>query len=328
MRISGPMLDNCYIPVARELKEVETILAGLADFGVDLVDIITRHAIDEKGKRIRPAVSLLAASACGIDMSIAVPIGAAIEMLHTATLLHDDVVDDSLIRRGEPSIKMRWGNQASVLIGDLLWSKAIAIFLNTKNQKLIETANNSIAQIIRGELLEMAYANNLETEADVCLEIIGGKTGELFSMAAASGTIAANLEGPYGKALSEYGMYLGKAFQLVDDTMDYAADEKTLGKTPGQDLRKGRLTYPLVLALGRADDTDRKKIREAVMSKKISFDQFLEISQIVKETGGINDTLSLANNLCKKARLELDIFKPSPAQDALRGITQYVISRF
>lgn len=321
------MLERCYIPVAGEMDGVETYLGGLADFGLSTVDSITRYAISNGGKRIRPAIFFLSAKACAFDAATVVEVGAAIEMIHASSLLHDDVIDDSPMRRGNKSVRMRWGNQASVLIGDLLWSKALKILIDIGNDELVSTANESIGKIIRGELLESAYSNNIEIDTNICMDIIRGKTAELFSMAAKSGAIVAGVEGELRSGLADYGFYLGQAFQLVDDVMDYAADEASLGKSKGQDLREGNLTYPLVIALGRADSTQRKKIKDALISNRVSAEQLADISKVIRELGGIDETLSLASDLCMKSKEALGVFRPSMERDSLVGIADYVINR-
>lgn len=244
------MLERIYLPIKREMGEVEDVLRRELRSDISLVDSVSSFATENGGKRIRPAIFLLAARMSGAGDADLARIGAAIEMLHTASLLHDDVVDDAVVRRGVPSVRGRWDNKTSVLVGDHLWHKALKLIVDSGDGALVRSAVRSIGIIIRGELLEVSHQGDATIGADAYMEIIQGKTAELFSLAARAGAVVAGASGQFEDALSSYGFHVGQAFQLMDDLVDYAPGAAARGGTAAMGELSDRLIAQAKAALG------------------------------------------------------------------------------
>jgi octaprenyl-diphosphate synthase len=319
------MLQRIYAPIERALRGVEETIASELHIGVEAVDEIGAYAVKNGGKRIRPAVFLLAAGICGADKVALERLAAAIEMLHCASLLHDDIVDDATKRRGRGTVRVKWGDRMGVLIGDLLWARALGILIEAKNEVLVSKASDVVRNMIRGELIEFSHVNDMSMTREGCLEIMRAKTAELFSMAASAGAIVSGVSAALESALSSYGLELGLAFQLVDDVLDYTADEEVLGKSLGQDLREGRLTYPLVVALERATQHERSVIKDAIVARRIGEAEFSAVSEIIKKNGGIDEAMNLSAANASRAKERLLAFKPSIERDALAALADYLV---
>lgn len=319
------MIDRICIPVGDGLSEVEEVLSSELVSGIDTIDSITRYVVKNGGKRIRPALFLLSSRVTGAQGFPRQ--AAAIEMLHTASLLHDDVVDDAPVRRGLPSARAKWGNQVSVLVGDFLLSRASRIFVEGGNLRLLLAVTEAIGSTTEGELLEIAHQNDAETNADTYMRIIRGKTAALFALAARAPAITSALGAALEGALEDFGLGIGQAFQLTDDALDYVADERRTGKASGTDLREGKLTYPLIAALARAPAEERSVIRNALIAGRSTPDEFRRIADIIVKHGGIEATLDLARDIADKAKDKLTAFKPSIERDALAALADYAVDR-
>lgn len=321
------MPERASIPVETELRQVEDVLMDEISSGTDAIDSIARYCIKNGGKRIRPMLFLLAAKMVGAPRAILPRIGAALEMFHTASLLHDDVVDDAPIRRGKPSAKAKWGNQVSVLVGDLLLCRASKIISDQKNSELMDAVIEAVGQTTEGELVEIAHQNDVTVGRDTYLKIIGGKTAALFGVSARAAAIVANVEENFRGALYKFGLNVGLAFQLADDALDYVADEARFGKSAGTDLREGKLTYPLIVALEHASDSEHGVIRGALLAGEIEAGRFGEVIEIIKHYGGIESTWRLAREYVDQAKSELSAFKPSIERDSLLMLADYAVDR-
>lgn len=313
------------MPLQDELAGVEDVLAGELAVGTEAIDRIMRYAAQNGGKRIRPILCLLAGRV--VRASEMVRLAAAVEMIHTASLLHDDVVDDALIRRGQASVKARWGNKTSVLVGNLLLTKASKIFIGRNDRRLLTAVTDAIAATTDGELLEIFHQNNLEISAETYMRIIRGKTAALFSFAGRIPAIIAGAEKRCETALGEFGLNLGHAFQLADDALDYVADEKRFGKNAGTDLREGKLTYPLIAALSGANADERRTIQNALVARRFSPEQFLAVSEIIGRHGGIEATWKMAREYAQRAKGTLSVFEPSVERDSLIMLADYAVER-
>ena len=321
------MLRRLSIPVQADLEEVEKMLASELTTGMERIDSIIQYVIQNGGKRIRPTVLILAGRMAGAQAKPLPRIAASIEMFHTASLLHDDVIDDAQMRRGKPSAKAKWGNQVSVLVGDLLFCRGSQILVDHGEPRLLQAMNTAISQTTEGELLETLHQNDAEVNADTYMKIIRGKTGALFALAAGAGAIIAGVEHSFEKALHLFGMELGQAFQLADDALDYVADEQRFGKTAGTDLREGKITYPLIIALAKAKVEERQVIRSAIISGHQTPERFGEVVSIIDRYGGIEETLALARSLAESAKSNLSCFRPSIERDALTSLASYAVDR-
>ena len=319
------MLDRICIPVADELSGVEGFLGEELVSGIETIDSITRYVVRNGGKRVRPALMLLSARVSGAKSGPRQ--AAAIEMLHTASLLHDDVVDDAAVRRGLPSARARCGTQVSVLVGDFLLSRASRIFVEEGNQRIMRALSEAIGRTTEGELLEIAHQNDASTDAALYMRIIQGKTAALFDFAARAPAISAGLGTSLEESLGLFGFEVGQAFQLADDALDYVAEESRLGKASGTDLREGKLTYPLIVALERSSAEERASIRDALIAGKATREEFGRIRSIIDLHGGIEATLRLARELAERAKGRLSSFKPSIERDALAMLADYSAER-
>lgn len=321
------VLEQLCIPIQDQLRAVEEVLTSELSTGIETVDSVARYVIKNGGKRIRPAIFLLAARVAGSSDAGLPRIAASIEMLHTASLLHDDVVDGAQIRRAQPSANAKWGNQISVLVGDLLFCRASNILVGYGNAKLTQAMTAAIGFTTEGELLEIANQNNIAVDADTYIRIIRGKTAALFAVSARGGAIVAGIEKTFEDALDAFGFALGQAFQLADDALDYVADESKFGKTAGTDLREGKLTYPLIVALSKSDERERAAIRNALIAGHLTPEKFREIAAIIERHGGIEATWQLASEFASSAKKRLDTFKPSIERDTLMALADYAVER-
>ncbi len=309
------------------MAEVENIFAAHLKSDVSLVTQAARYVTQNGGKRIRPAIFLLSAALAGRNDNRLPYLAAAIELIHTASLLHDDVVDNASLRRGKPSAKVKWGNHVSVLVGDFLWCKASEFFLNHGSDRLSKVVTKAITAITEGEILEITRLNDITVDEATYRKIIEGKTAALFGICGQGAAIMQNLSEKFEAALEEFGFNLGIAFQLKDDVLDYISDDDRLGKESGADLREGKLTLPVILSLKQATPEEASLIREAMMTGQISKDQFKIIVDIVTRYGGIEETSSLARRYIDKAKASLSVFKPSIERDALMALADYTVER-
>jgi len=321
------VLDQLLIPIAQQMAEVESILANQLKSDVPLITEAARYVTQGGGKRIRPAIFLLSARLAGPGDSRLPYLASAIELVHTASLLHDDVVDNAPLRRGKPSAKTRWGNQVSILVGDFLWCKASEFLIHYGTDRLWKAVTKAITAITEGEMLEITRLNDITLDEESYRKIIEGKTAALFGVCGQSAAISQNLSGHFESALDQFAFNLGVAFQLTDDVLDYISDHDRLGKESGADLREGKLTLPVIVSLKRCSMEETRLIRDALISGHITQNIFTRIVDIVERHGGISETASLARQYAEKAKSFLTIFKSSIERDALLGLADYAVER-
>jgi octaprenyl-diphosphate synthase len=309
------------------MERVNEIILARAGSNVTLIPEIARHLIDSGGKRLRPMLTIAAAGMCGAEGDGRVKLAASVEFMHTATLLHDDVVDESDLRRGKAAARMVWGNQASVLVGDFLLGQAFKMMVEVGSLEALEILSNAAAVIAEGEVMQLGAAKNTATTEDEYLAVIGAKTAALFSAAAEVGPVLAGRGRAERAAFRSYGTNLGLAFQLVDDALDYGGSSKALGKRVGDDFREGKITLPVVLSYRRGTDTDR------VFWKRVLEDGALEASDLEKAIGlmrthhAIEDTVDRARHFGAVARDALAPFPESPHKAALLEAVDFCIAR-
>ncbi len=313
--------------VENDLTRVNQVIVQRMDSRVALIPQLAGHIIASGGKRLRPMLTLASAALCTYQGDRHLNLAACVEFIHTATLLHDDVVDESGLRRGRATANVLWGNQASVLVGDFLFSRAFQIMVEDGNLDVLRILANASAVIAEGEVLQLETANNTETTEDAYLEVISAKTAALFAAACRIGAIVADRPEAEETALESYGKNLGIAFQMVDDALDYSAREATLGKTIGDDFREGKVTLPVVLAFRRGNDSERDFWRRCIVEGAQREDDLEHAIQVMRRHDALDDTVERARHYGAMARDALGIFPLNPAKDALIEVIDFCIER-
>lgn len=315
--------------VADDFSAVDAYITHHLDTNVPLIREIGEHIISGGGKRLRPLVGLLCARAYGYQGSQHIDIAAIIEFLHTATLLHDDVVDESDMRRGRPTANAVWGNSASVLVGDFLISRAFELLVKIRNFPVLDILSASTNVISEGEVLQMLNSRNPSTSEPAYLRVIHHKTAKMFESAAETGAVLAakNDEevASIRSTLGAYGRHLGIAFQLIDDVLDYTGDAELLGKNVGDDLAEGKPTLPLIYAMREGTKEQAELIRQAILASDIS--KLNEIVAIVQEVGGLEYTQQKAEEHTQLAIEAINSLPESPYKEALIHLAQQASHR-
>ncbi len=326
-RPDQPTLTTVSALVADDLANVDrTIHRHLAN-PVALIPELARHVTDAGGKRIRPLVTLLGARAAGYSGERHIGLAAVIEFIHTATLLHDDVVDNSLERRGQESANAIWGNSASVLVGDFLFSQAFRLMVADGSLAVLRLLSDAAALIAQGEVMQLTTTSNTATTEDEYLEVVQAKTAQLFMAAAAVGGHLIEHNPITLTALERYGRQLGTAFQLTDDALDYAGQSSVTGKPLGGDFREGRLTLPVILAYARANEHERAFWERTLGRREQAPEDFSEACQIIRSRGTIAETLKRAVACSDDAVAALGALPGSVFRDGLADLAQLAASR-
>jgi octaprenyl-diphosphate synthase len=312
--------------VAADFAAVNDFIVEQLHSDVPLVENIGHYIIDAGGKRLRPLLVLLSARGCGIaHTNEHVRLAAVIEFIHTATLLHDDVVDMSAMRRGRPTANSNWNNPSSVLVGDFIYSRSFQILVALGNMRIMQIIADTTNKIAEGEVLQLLNKHNVDITEASYLGVIRDKTAILFQAAAQCGAILAAADKDQELALRAYGMHVGMAFQLIDDVLDYAGDSGTLGKNVGDDLAEGKPTLPLIYAMGHGSDTDSRLIRNSL--KTSGRDSLERIIQIVNACGALDYTRQLAAAEVQSAKACLTALPASPYRDTLEQLAELAITR-
>jgi octaprenyl-diphosphate synthase len=309
------------------MERVNEIILARAGSNVELIPEIARHLIDSGGKRLRPMLTIAAAGMCGYEGDGRVKLAVSVEFMHTATLLHDDVVDESDLRRGKAAARMLWGNQASVLVGDFLLGQAFKMMVEVGSLEALEILSNAAAIIAEGEVMQLGAAKNTATTEDEYLAVIQAKTAALFSAAAEVGPVLAGRGRAERAAFRSYGTNLGLAFQLVDDALDYGGTSANLGKRVGDDFREGKITLPVVLSYRRGSDADRIFWKKALEDGEIGDRDLEHAIQLMRTHRAIDDTVERARHFGAVARDALAPFPDSPHKAALLEAVDFCIAR-
>ena len=301
------------------------------DSPVPLIPQLAAHLVAAGGKRLRPLLTLACARMCGYPAGDAglrhVNLAACVEFIHTATLLHDDVVDESLLRRGAASANAVFGNKASVLVGDFLFARAFQLMVEDGSLQVLAILSGASATIAEGEVLQLATQNDLSTSEDRYLDVVKGKTAALFAAACQVGAVVAAQPDAAEAALHQYGMNLGIAFQLVDDALDYAADQAKLGKTIGDDFREGKITLPVLHAYACGDDPEREFWRRTIEASEQTETDLDEALRLIARHDAIRATLARAAGFAEAAKSSLAAFPDSPIRACLAEIADFTVSR-
>jgi octaprenyl-diphosphate synthase len=320
-------VDRLGALVAADIEASERLIHERMGSAVALIPDLAKHLVDSGGKRLRPLLTLASARLCGYAGAEHVKLAAAVEFIHTATLLHDDVVDASSLRRGKLAANVVWGNKPSILVGDFLFSRAFQLMVETGNIAVLDILAGASAVIAEGEVMQLKSDNNLATAENDYLRIVTAKTAALFSAAAQAGAVIAGSAPAVVGALRDYGSNLGIAFQLVDDALDYSGREKQMGKTVGDDFREAKVTLPVILAYERGDEEARRFWRRAIESGLQHEGDLRWAITYVEETGAIRETSARARRYANQACAALSALPSSALRDALEAVAEFCVGR-
>lgn len=320
-------IDALHDLVDQDMARVNRIILDKAHSDVELIPKLAQHLIDSGGKRLRPMLTIAAAKLCDYRGEGHVTLAASVEFMHTATLLHDDVVDESEMRRGKTTARLLWGNEASVLVGDYLLGQAFKMMVEVGSLGALRVLSNAAAVIAEGEVMQLAAAKNLETTQDIYYAVINAKTAALFAAAAKVGAVIADRPAAEADALYDYGRHLGLAFQLMDDVLDYSGERARLGKNVGDDFSEGKVTLPVILA--HADGTPEEQAfwRRTIAEGDIREGDLETAMTLIARHSALDRTMERALEHGEQATRALDVFEDGPIKAALLDAVGFSISR-
>ena len=311
-----------------EMQSVDRIINRyMISDSTPIISELSGHLIKAGGKRLRPLLTIASAKMCDYSGDAHIKLAAAIEFIHSATLLLDDVVDESEKRRGKPTANFLWNNQSSVLVGDYLFSKSFQLMVEAESLNVLSILADASATISEGEILQLSAIRNLNTSQKVYFKIIEGKTAALFSAATKVGAVIANTEKEFVTALMNYGRFLGLCFQITDDLLDYIGNEKSLGKRIGDDFKEGKLTLPLINAIEKSTSEEKDFWKKAIQKNSLCSNNLEQALFIMEKYGSLDFTRNEAMNYSRKASNALDVFPGSDLKDKLKELASYVVSR-
>lgn len=318
-------IQSIYSLIEEDMTAVDTLIQQRLQSDVALINQLGFYIINSGGKRLRPAIAILSAMACGYQGDKHINLATIIEFIHTATLLHDDVVDNSDMRRGKETANNLWGNEASVLVGDFLYTRSFEMMVEMDSMRLMQILSSTTNIIAEGEVLQLLNCHDADTTEARYLEVIHHKTAKLFEAAGQLGAVICNASDEIEEAMTLYAMHLGSAFQLVDDLLDYSHSSETIGKNIGDDLAEGKPTLPLIHAMRQGTDKQAAIIREAI--EQGQRDRIEEIITIINETGAIDYTAHAAAQEVAYAKQALAILPETDYKQALLALADFSVSR-
>jgi len=318
-------LDSLYALIAGDMQEVDTVIRRRLHSDVVLVRQVAEYIVHSGGKRMRPALVLLVAGAFGYQGTRHHELAAVVEFIHTATLLHDDVVDESALRRGHDTANALFGNAASVLVGDFLYSRAFQMMVDVGNMRVMEVLSDATNIIAEGEVLQLMNVHDADVQIDGYLQVIRYKTAKLFEAAARLGALLGGANTEVEAAMAAYGMHLGTAFQLVDDVLDYSGDQDEIGKSLGDDLAEGKPTLPLIHVIQNGTAEQAACVRHAIETG--GREAFDEVLAAVRATGALDVTRRYAEAEAETAKRALDVLAPSQYREALVQLSDFAVAR-
>jgi octaprenyl-diphosphate synthase len=318
-------IQSIYSLIKDDMATVDSMIQSRLQSDVVLINQLGHYIINSGGKRLRPALAILCARACGYQGQHHINLATIIEFIHTATLLHDDVVDNSDMRRGRETANSIWGNEASVLVGDFLYTRSFEMMVEMESMRLMKVLSHTTNVIAEGEVLQLLNCNDASTTEERYLEVIHHKTAKLFEAAGLLGAVITESSAEVEQAMASYAMHLGSAFQLVDDLLDYSESSETIGKNIGDDLAEGKPTLPLIYAMQHGTTEQAAIVKEAI--EKGQRDKINEIIAIIESTGAIGYTSKAAENEVAQAKQALSILDDSQYKEALVSLADFAISR-
>lgn len=335
MTASAKIKDNTALSPAQRLwalctadmEAVDGIILDRMNSPVGMIPDLAQHLVGAGGKRLRPLLTVATAKLCHYEGDAHHKLAAAVEFIHSATLLHDDVVDESDLRRGKKPANLIWGNSASILVGDFLFARAFNLMVETDSLEALGILSNASSIIAEGEVRQLASLRNISmTEADY-MSVIEAKTAALFAAATEVSPVIAQKDEADRKALQDYGLKLGLAFQLVDDVLDYGGQQSALGKSVGDDFREGKMTLPVIRAIGKAEESEIEFWRKVIVEREQNDLDLQRAISILRRTDALEETMQLAKQFSGEAIKALDRFDASPLRSCLQDLAAYVVSR-
>lgn len=320
-------MESALALIDAELKNVEQQFRKDLASDVNLIRKVGEYLLSSGGKRIRPALLILSAKLCGYEGKRHISLASVMEFIHTATLLHDDVVDNASLRRGLASANILWGNEASVLVGDYLFSKSFSIIVEDGDLGILKVISGATTRIAEGEVMQLASMNDPGITEQKYIEVVKSKTAVLLATACQVGAMLGKASGELEAALRDFGMDLGIAFQLIDDTLDYVSSEEKFGKSIGHDLEEGKVTLPLIHTLRRCTPPEKKRIEDVIMSDTLEDEGFRAVVSLVSTYGGIEHTLRTAREYVERGKSRIASVPDSPCLRALLSLADYVVTR-
>jgi octaprenyl-diphosphate synthase len=320
-------VERLHALVAADMQATDRLIRKGMGSTVLLIPDLARHLIDSGGKRLRPLLTLAAAHAGGYGGDGHVRLAAAVEFIHTATLLHDDVVDESALRRGKVSANLVWGNKPSVLVGDFLFSRAFQLMVETGDLTVLDILSGASAVIAEGEVMQLNSASNLGVTEDHYMRVVSAKTAALFAAAAEGGAVLAAQSDGFVTAMRTYGENLGIAFQLVDDALDYSGRQALMGKSVGDDFREAKMTLPIILAHARADETAKLFWKRVIETGNQTEADLNTAITLVEQTGAIQETMRRARLFADAAKKALEPLATGEIKSALADIADFCVER-
>jgi len=322
-----PSLDLLLKLAGPDMRAVDQLIREHMDSPVPVIPALADHLIAGSAKRLRPLLTIASARLCGARDDACLKLAAAVEFIHTATLLHDDVVDSSELRRGRVAAHLIWGAPASVLVGDFLFARAFELMVSAGSMPALEVLARASRVISEGEVLQLTRSHDLDLSQEVYIDIIKAKTAELFAAAAEAGAISAGASPDRCRAMRRFGQDLGLAFQLVDDALDYSGDAETLGKNPGDDFREGKVTLPLLLAMSRTGASERDFWVRTVDRREQTEADLDHARELMRDTRAIDDTLALAVRYADGAKAAIADHGSNSWRPALQDLADFAVMR-
>ncbi|MFC4441118.1 polyprenyl synthetase family protein [Caulobacter henricii] len=320
-------VDRLVRLAAADMGGVDRLITERMQSDVPVIPALAEHLIAAGGKRLRPLLTVAAARLAGSDNDACLKLAASVEFIHTATLLHDDVVDGSQLRRGKVAAHLIWGAAQSVLVGDFLFARAFELMVETDSMKALAILARASRVIAEGEVLQLTRSHDLNLSQAIYLDIIAAKTAELFAAASEAGAVSAGVDPARSEALRAYGLNLGLAFQLADDALDYGGATETLGKNAGDDFREGKATLPLLLAIARSGPREAEFWERAIGRREQTEADFRRARELIIGSGALDATLDLASDYADKAKAALALFPANDWREALESLADFAVSR-
>jgi octaprenyl-diphosphate synthase len=313
--------------IREDLEKLEISIEKLLTTRIPFIRDVVHHLTRSGGKRIRPILVILCSRLCGCLSDEHLPYAAIVEFIHTATLLHDDVVDNAETRRGAATANILWGNEPSVLVGDFLFTKSFDLMVAHHNEEILKVMSKATTDLAEGEIMELLKTSDAQTLEEEYYEVIASKTAVLLSAACEIGALLGGVEHEKRIALRDFGFHMGMAFQLTDDLLDYTSTDRTLGKDTGRDLKEGKVTLPLIHALKTATQTERESIEENLAKLHTTNEDFRKVKSIIEKYGGLDYTARISKEHIDAAKTLLNVFPASQYKKALVYLADHILTR-